>query len=41
MKSHPLYLYALDPTLRDPTLRSMFPDREFFVYRDGVLRPAP
>ena len=34
-------VYALDPSQRDPALRALFPDRQFFVYRDGTLRPAP
>lgn len=32
-------VYAVDPTLRDPRLRAMFPDRRFYVYRKGRLEP--
>ena len=34
-------VYALDPTLTDPKLRALFRHRQFLVYRDGALTPAP
>jgi hypothetical protein len=34
-------VYAIDPTLKDARLRAMFPDRRFYVYRQGRLEPLP
>ena len=34
-------VYALDPSLRDPRLRALFPDRRFYLYRGGQLTALP